>query len=72
MIATNPINGCQEKIVGSFSRIWVLILGPIYYAVRGAWVWAVASYSLLRFGSFYRSSIPPLFAINTNTKDGQL
>lgn len=37
----NPKNNYTEKVSGIFSWLWVLLFGPIYWAVKGVWRHAV-------------------------------
>lgn len=48
----HPDNGHVEKGYGLLSWLWVLLFGPIYWAVKGVWRHVVASILLgfLTFG----------------------
>jgi hypothetical protein len=37
----NPVNNYSEDVSGPFSWLWVFLLGPIYWAVKGIWRHAV-------------------------------
>jgi len=37
----NPENGYVEDIYGKLSWLWVLLIGSIYWAVKGVWRHAV-------------------------------
>jgi len=37
----NPENGYVKEIYGNLSWLWVLLIGPIYWAVKGVWRHAV-------------------------------
>lgn len=42
----NPENGYREKAGGKLSWLWVFLLGPIYWAVKGIWRHAVVNLAL--------------------------
>ena len=48
----NPVNNYLEDVSGSFSWLWVFLLGPIYWAVKGIWRHAVVHLilALVTFG----------------------
>lgn len=37
MIFVNPSNGYKEQISSPLSWLWVLLLGPVYWGIRGVW-----------------------------------
>ena len=37
----NPANDYTEEIYGPFSWLWVALLGPLYWAIKGVWIHAV-------------------------------
>ena len=49
---TNPTNNHTETVYGPISWLWVLLFGPIYWAVKGIWTHAVVhlALALLTFG----------------------
>ena len=43
----NPQNGYVEKVTTPFSWVGFLVLGPIYFAIKGLWGHAVVSFFVL-------------------------
>ena len=39
--------GEEKKILGNFHRLWCLLFGPLYYAFKGMWLWAILSFLTL-------------------------
>ena len=37
MMFKNPANGYTEKGYGALTWLWVLLFGPLYWAVKGVW-----------------------------------
>lgn len=37
-------SGVEREVLGGLHRFWAFLFGPLYYAAKGAWVWAVISF----------------------------
>lgn len=44
MEVEHPTSGTVKNVLGSWHRLWCLIFGPLYYACKGMWGWAVISF----------------------------
>ena len=44
MIAEHPTSGVKKIVLGSLHRLWCFLFGPIYYAFKGCWGWAIISF----------------------------
>tara|TARA_B100000575_G_C22722193_1_gene434094 strand:+ start:64 stop:465 length:402 start_codon:yes stop_codon:yes gene_type:complete len=49
---TNPSNNITVQISSEISWLWVLLFGPIYWAIKGVWTHVVAGFclSIVTFG----------------------
>ena len=61
MIYKNPANDYHEEIYGKWSWLWVLLLGPIYWAIKGVWTHFVAYFLLIFLTSGVAHFIYPFF-----------
>ena len=52
MIYKHPENDYREEIYGKWSWLWVLLLGPVYWAIKGVWT-HFAAHLLLIFATFW-------------------
>ena len=52
MLFKNPTNGYVEDSATTLSWLWVLLFGPLYWAVRGVWTHFVAHFvlAIISFG----------------------
>lgn len=39
----NASSGVERQVLGGLHRLWAFLLGPFYYAAKGAWGWALIS-----------------------------
>ena len=47
MTVTHPTSGETMQVLGILHRLWCFLFGPIYYACKGCWGWAVLSFITL-------------------------
>ena len=52
MVFRHPLNNYTENGGSAFSWLWCLLLGPIYFAIKGAWghVFGYIFFVFLTFG----------------------
>lgn len=44
VVMENPATGVRLVVLGPFHRLWAFLFGFLYYAVKGAWGWALVSF----------------------------
>lgn len=57
----NPTNGYRETAGGVLSWLWVLLLGPLYWVVKGVWRHALLHFILVCLTAGIASLIYPFF-----------
>ena len=61
MLFKNPLNDYMEYSASSLSWLWLLLLGPLYWVVRGVWPHAVAHLVLIFCTSGVSHFVYPFF-----------